>query len=258
MLEQRDFGSLGKKVSVLGLGTVKFGRNKGVKYPGGDGFELPSLSKVEEILDLCLQNGINLLDTAPAYGVSEEVLGKTLRERREKFFLVSKVGEEFDDSGCSRYQFDEAYIRSSLERSLMRLKTDFIDCVLVHCNKNDLEILQNSAAFSVLDEFKSQGKILSFGASTYTNLGGKFAIDNSDCAMVTLNSEYKDDLPVVEYAKSKNKAILVKKGLASGHVANLGELSSNIKFVTGTAGVTSMIFGSLSPKNILSNIAAIA
>ena len=55
-------------VSALGLGTVKFGRNRGVKYPSDDGFRLPSDREIETLLDTVLASGIDLLDTAPAYG----------------------------------------------------------------------------------------------------------------------------------------------------------------------------------------------
>ena len=58
----RRFASTGSSVSVLGLGTVKFGRNQGVKYPGGEGFALPTDQEVSSILDLCLERGINLID----------------------------------------------------------------------------------------------------------------------------------------------------------------------------------------------------
>src|SRR5690606_20911700 len=95
-LPQRAFGRSGRSVSVLGLGTVKFGRNKGVKYPGGDGFALPSDADIANWLDLSIDLGINLMDTAPAYGTAEDRLGALLGARRDKFFIVSKTGEEFD------------------------------------------------------------------------------------------------------------------------------------------------------------------
>src|SRR5882672_8748483 len=83
--------------SVLGLGTVKFGRNRNVRYPGGDGFALPSDREIETLLDVAVECGINVLDTAPAYGASEERLGKLLGARRREFFLMTKTGEEFVD-----------------------------------------------------------------------------------------------------------------------------------------------------------------
>ena len=67
-------GNTGIEVSALGLGTVKLGRNEGVKYPSG--FELPDDASVSRLLQLAADAGINLLDTAPAYGSSEERIGK--------------------------------------------------------------------------------------------------------------------------------------------------------------------------------------
>ena len=252
-LEQRPFANLGRNVSVLGLGTVKFGRNQGVKYPGGDGFALPSDAAIERILDVCLQQGINLLDTAPAYGTSEERLGAVLGARRDKFFLVTKTGEEFSD-GKSEYIFTAEHTRLSVERSLKRLKTDRLDCVLVHSARDDMRVITETPVLETLAGLKQAGKILSFGVSTYTVDGGRKAVDLSDCVMVAYNDSYTDERAVIDYAREKGRAVLVKKGLASGHAGNA---AASIRFVTGTPGVTSMVFGSLNPDNILSNINAL-
>ncbi len=72
-MELRPLGSTGIKVSLLGLGTVKLGRNEGVKYPRP--FDLPDDRSVVALLETAQSLGINLLDTAPAYGRSEERLG---------------------------------------------------------------------------------------------------------------------------------------------------------------------------------------
>jgi aryl-alcohol dehydrogenase-like predicted oxidoreductase len=243
-------------VSPLGLGTVKFGRNTSVKYPGGEGFALPSDPEIEALLDLALDCGINLIDTAPAYGIAEDRLGQLLGVRREKFFLVTKTGEEFDGVK-SQYIFHAAHTRMSVERSLKRLKTDYIDAVLVHSNRDDAEVLKNSAVLETLALLKDEGKIGSFGASTYSIEGGRLAVDLSDCVMVAYNKTYTDERSVIDYAYEKGKAVLVKKGLASGHIGGLGDLGDNIRFVTETPGVTSLVFGSLKPDNILANVRAL-
>src|SRR4051812_36017964 len=111
----RAFGNTGFLVSPLSLGTVKFGRNEKIKYPS---FELPTDQQIETLLDLALELGINLLDTAPAYGNAEERLGKLLRNR--PFTVVTKTGEEFTN-GISRYDFSAAHTRLSVEKSLRRL-----------------------------------------------------------------------------------------------------------------------------------------
>ena len=121
-LSRRLFAATNTNVSILGLGTVKFGRNQGVKYPEWEGANLPSNREISSILDLCIEEGINLIDTAPAYGTSEERLGTLVGSRRRNFFIVSKTGEEFCDEK-SEYIFSATHTRMSIERSLKRLKT---------------------------------------------------------------------------------------------------------------------------------------
>lgn len=244
-------------VSPLGLGTVKFGRNTKVKYPGGEGFELPSDAEICSLLDTALDCGINLLDTAPAYGSAEERLGRNLGWRRDRFFIVTKTGEEFDGAE-SQYIFTAQHTRMSVERSLKRLNTDFIDCVLVHSNRDDVQVITETPVLETLAKMKDEGKIGAFGVSTYSVMGGKLAAALTDCVMVSYNSAYTDEREVIDYARLNNKAVLVKKGLASGHVGSLGDLAENIRFVIGTPGVTSLVFGSLKPDNILSNARALA
>ena len=250
-IEKRPFGLNGPAVSVLGLGTVKFGRNTAVKYPHG--FTLPDDRIINSLLDLCIENGINLLDTAPAYGTSEERLGKLLGTRRGQFFLVTKTGEEFDGIN-SEYSFTREHTEMSVSRSLHRLNTTHLDCVLVHSSRDDLNVIQNTPVLETLQRLKDKGDIGAFGVSTYTVEGGKKAVDLCDCVMVSYNQDYRDEESVLNYAQSKNKAVLIKKAMSSGHAANPAE---NLKFVANTPGVTSIVFGSLNPDNIRNNIAAL-
>jgi aryl-alcohol dehydrogenase-like predicted oxidoreductase len=265
ILPKRPFAKTGKDVSVLGLGTVKFGRNRGVKYPGGDGFDLPSDAAASDLLDIALDLGINLLDTAPAYGSAEERLGGLLGARRDKFFLVSKTGEEFDaDTAASDYIFTAEHTRMSIERSLKRLRTDYLDCVLVHANRDDVKIITETPVLETLARMKDAGKILSFGVSTYSVEGGCLAARLTDCVMLAYNVGYLDEVAVLPDAQKYGAAVLVKKGLASGHLGGYAQdaagaadlLGENIRFVLDTPGVTSMVFGSLSPANIRANVAA--
>ncbi|HCO61668.1 MAG TPA: aldo/keto reductase, partial [Porticoccaceae bacterium] len=80
-IAKRRLGNTAMEVSLLGLGTVKLGRNQGVKYP--EDFNLPDDRQAVELLALARDHGINLLDTAPAYGISEERLGVLLRNQRQ-------------------------------------------------------------------------------------------------------------------------------------------------------------------------------
>jgi aryl-alcohol dehydrogenase-like predicted oxidoreductase len=250
-IEKRPFGLNGPMVSVLGLGTVKFGRNAGVKYP--EGFDIPDDRTIESLLDLCIESGINLLDTAPAYGTAEERLGQLMGARRDRFFLVTKTGEEFDGTN-SEYIFTREHTEMSVARSLLRLKTDRLDCVLVHSSRDDLNVIENTPVLETLQRLKEKGDIGSFGVSTYTIEGGKKAVDLCDCVMVSYNPDYRDEESVIDYSLMKNKAVLIKKAMGSGHAANPGH---NLHDVARKPGVTSIVFGSLNPDNIRSNIAAL-
>ncbi len=207
----RPLGSTGLLVSPLGLGTVKLGRDQGVKYPNG--FQIPDDDEARMLLKLARDLGINLIDTAPAYGRSEERLGPLLRGQRQDWVIVSKVGEEFAD-GQSHHDFSAAHTRLSVERSLQRLETDVIDLVLVHSDGNDLAILNDSEVYATLAELKREGKIRGFGFfPAKTVEGGLKALEQGDCAMVTYNLNDQNEKPVIDYAAAHGKAILVKKSL---------------------------------------------
>ncbi|TXT24440.1 MAG: aldo/keto reductase, partial [Planctomycetota bacterium] len=92
-MQLRPLGKTELLVSPLGFGAFKIGRNEKVKYP--QPYDLPDDTAVERLLNGVLDAGINLIDTAPAYGISEERIGKFLSQRRGEFVLSTKVGERF-------------------------------------------------------------------------------------------------------------------------------------------------------------------
>jgi aryl-alcohol dehydrogenase-like predicted oxidoreductase len=246
-------GSTDMSVSCVGLGTVKFGRNQGVKYP--QAFELPSDKAIQELLACAQDLGINLLDTAPAYGISEERLGKIVKNRKE-WIVCTKAGEEFVD-GDSVYEFSPEKIRKSVERSLQRLKTDYLDIVLVHSNGDDKKIIEEDGALQMLAELKKAGLIRAFGMSTKTIDGGMLAVDQSDVVMVTYNPVNPEDRPVIAHAHEKKKGIFIKKALASGHLDKISKedpVMAAMQFIFQEPGVTSVILGTLSPNHLKHNV----
>lgn len=254
----RPLGSTGLSVSPLGLGTVKLGRDQGVKYPSG--FTIPDDDAARLLLAQARELGINLIDTAPAYGRSEERLGPLLRGQREQWVIVSKVGEEFDD-GQSRFDFSAAHTRASVERSLKRLETDHIDLVLVHSSGDDLRILETEEVYQTLALLKQEGKIRGFGFSGKTAEGGLKALEQGDCAMVTYNLNEQAERPVLDYAAAHGKAILVKKALASGHVClspGVDPVRASFELLFAHPGVSSAIVGTINPLHLAHNVATVA
>ncbi|MNE22966.1 General stress protein 69 [compost metagenome] len=254
----RPLGSTGLRVSPLGLGTVKLGRDQGVKYPNG--FTIPDDDQARQLLAQARDLGINLIDTAPAYGRSEERLGPLLRGQRDHWVIVSKVGEEFEE-GQSRFDFSAAHTRFSIERSLKRLETEQIDLVLVHSDGNDLHILQHEEVYQTLEALKQEGKIGGFGLSGKTVEGGLKALQRGDCAMVTYNLNEQAERPVLDYAAEHGKAILVKKALASGHVClspGVDPVRASFELLFGHPGVSSAIVGTINPVHLAHNVATVA
>lgn len=250
-MEKIELGQTGLHVPRLGLGTVKFGRNQGVKYP--EGFEIPDENFLRDFLDLAKSLGINMLDTAPAYGTSEERLGRLLKGQREDWIIIGKAGEEFED-GESFYNFTPDHFEMSLERSLKRLSTDYIDALLIHSDGSDMDILQNDALIRKMHDFKDQGMIRATGASTKTADGGIKCLELMDIAMAMYTSDYTDEKPVLDYAQKHNKGVILKKVLSSGHNSNVTDA---LKFAFSHQGASAAIIGTVTPKNLRQNASAI-
>jgi aryl-alcohol dehydrogenase-like predicted oxidoreductase len=255
MLEKRRLGLTGMEVSCLGLGTVKIGRNQGVKYPAD--FDLPDDGAVTALLDKAAELGVNLLDTAPAYGTSEERLGKLLQDR-QRWIICSKVGEEFQN-GQSIYDFSATHVRSSVERSLRRLNTDWLDIVLVHSDGNDMDIFNRSDCLDELRSLKERGLIRSFGVSTKTVNGGVQAARHTDVVMVTYNPSAPEDGAVIDEAMKLGKGVLIKKGLLSGHLGSLPDskidpVEQSLEFIFSKQGVSSVIVGTVNNDHLEHNV----
>ncbi len=255
MLKKFPLGRTSYHVSPLGLGTVKFGRTQGLKYP--QSFELPDDQTIKELLACARDLGINLIDTAPAYGSSEERLGVLLKAERKEWVIVTKVGEEFVN-GESQFDFSPQHTRYSIERSLKRLQTDHLDIVLVHSNGDDVRIIEEEGILETLTELKKEGLIGAFGMSTKTVEGGKLAVERSDVVMVTYQPDYLDELPVIIHAHQYQTGVLIKKALSSGHLrSGADEVTERMGFIFQQRGVSSVIVGTLNPTHLRENALAV-
>jgi aryl-alcohol dehydrogenase-like predicted oxidoreductase len=255
-MKQRQFGNTDIFVSPLGLGTVKFGRDKGVKYP--EQFTIPDDKTAGHLLSMAKDLGINLIDTAPAYGNSEDRLGTLLKGQRQDWVICSKVGEEYND-GRSSFNFSAKHTRFSIERSLQRLKTDVIDIVLVHSDGNDLHVINNEEVLTELDRCKQQGLIRSFGVSTKTVEGGLCAAEKTDAVMATFNLDYRDEQAVIDFCEKNQKGLLIKKAFASGNLCQKSEdpIQASMDFIFSHQGVSSVIVGTINPQHLQANVAAV-
>jgi aryl-alcohol dehydrogenase-like predicted oxidoreductase len=153
-MQQRKLGQTDIRVSPVTLGTMTFGAQT----------DEPA---ARSMVDLCLERGINFIDTANVYnaGKTEEILGRILAGRRDKFILASKVGitndQLPDEAGLS-----PSAIKKGIENSLRRLKTDCIDLYYLH--QPDYTVpLEDTLA--TMNELVRAGKVRIVGASNYAS-----------------------------------------------------------------------------------------
>jgi len=244
---KRRLGRSTIEVSPIGFGSFKIGRNTGVKYP--DAYDLPDDDAVARLIDGLLDLGINYIDTAPAYGLSEERLGAVLSGRRGDIVLSTKVGETFEN-GRSTYDFSAEGIRASVQRSLQRLRTETIDIVFIHSDGNDMRIMAETDAVPTLTALRDEGVVRAIGLSGKTVEGARAALSWSDVLMVEYNDHDRAHGGVIAEAAQRGVGIVVKKGLSSGRLA----AEPAIRFVLGTGGVDSLVVGSLSLEHIRDNV----
>lgn len=236
----------GQPISPIGFGAFKIGRAEGIKYPTG--YQLPEDAEVERLLNGVLDIGINLIDTAPAYGLSEERIGRYLSSRRREFILSTKVGETFEQ-GRSTYDFSTPAVTASIERSLSRLRTDVLDIVWVHAPRNDLEILETTEVVSVLTLMKRGGTIRAIGLSGHTERALRHAFDWADALMIEYHLQDRRHETLITDAARGGLVVVVKKALASGRLP----ADEAIRFALGHAGVSSVVVGSLNLQHLRAN-----
>jgi aryl-alcohol dehydrogenase-like predicted oxidoreductase len=160
-MKYRTLGKSGLKISEITMGTFSF---------GGDGpFGMVAKQGVpdaQKLVDLCIDNGVNLFDTANMYstGLAEEIVGEVLEGRYNDILITSKarmrIGEGPNDEGVSRW-----HLIRECERSLKRLRTDHIDVYYMHEWDGLTPVEEKMAA---LDTLVQHGKVRYVGCSNYS------------------------------------------------------------------------------------------
>ncbi|MEJ2701655.1 MAG: aldo/keto reductase, partial [Sedimentisphaerales bacterium] len=204
-LPTRILGRTKQRVSILGLGTAPVGE-------GPVGVE-EGIRIFSEVID----RGVTYVDTARIYGNAEEILGHIIPKRRDKLFLVSKVST---DNGARAEQ--------SLNESLRRLKTDYLDLVHIHSmgTKNVDRVLAKDGVLDYLLKQKETGKIRFVGMSGHNrppNFVRMLATDQIDVVMCVMNHAdrniYDFESKVLTEAKKRNvgcAAMKVYAGIKGG------------------------------------------
>jgi aryl-alcohol dehydrogenase-like predicted oxidoreductase len=198
-VQQRPFGAAGITVSAIGLGAWQLR-----SYEWANTDEAEALQIVQTALDL----GCDFFDTAPSYGGgrSEELLGKALKGRRHDLTICTKFGR----TTARQPQFDVAYVRSSLEDSLKRLQTDYVDILVLHSPPRELLDGATAPHYAVLEQLKAEGKLRVYGVSVDTREEIQTLLTTTDCGGEQLTERcHSGDLQFLGARTQEQSAALV-------------------------------------------------
>jgi aryl-alcohol dehydrogenase-like predicted oxidoreductase len=248
-VDRRRLGDTGIELSALGFGAFKIGRSQGTKYARP--YDLPGDRSVLALLRSLAEMGINHIDTAPAYGTSEERLGRLLGAASADFVISTKVGETFDERG-SHFDFSANAVRRSIETSLRRLRRGELDMVFVHSNGDDLTVLRETDVVAALTELRTRGLVRAIGFSGKTVEGARESLAWADVLMVEYHMDDVSHDAVMGEAHRRGVGVVVKKGLASGRLP----AAEAVPFVLGHPAVTNLVVGGLSVEHLRANAAA--
>ena len=200
-LEKRQLGKTDMKITVLGYGGAEIG------------FQNKEASLVSKLLNTALDAGLNLIDTAECYAESEALIGEAVSHRRGDYYLFTKCGHAWEGSGLESW--DIRLLEQSIDRSLKRLKTDFIDLMQLHtCSE---ELLQQGKVIEVLNRAKAAGKIRYMGYSG-DNASAKYAIECGafDTLQTSISIFEQSALEVnLPLALEKNIGVIVKRPIGN-------------------------------------------
>lgn len=202
-METRKLGRTDLEVTRLGIGLAEIG------------FELTASSEEQagRVLNAALDTGINFLDTAACYGTSETFIGRTVAHRRDEYVLATKAGHATNDyDGRS---WTAKTVSDSIERSLRRMKIDYLDLVQLHsCS---VEILERGDVIRALLDAKRAGKTRYVGYSG-DNEAARWAVESGhfDTLQTSLNLvDQRARTELLPEAEARGLGIIAKRPIAN-------------------------------------------
>jgi aryl-alcohol dehydrogenase-like predicted oxidoreductase len=280
----RTLGGTGAEVTILGYGAMELrGRPRGPQIADQDAGRL---------LNAVLDGGINLIDTSPDYGRSEELIGSCIGHRRDEFFLASKCGCPLvvPAGALPPYQHDYSpgNVRADVEQSLRRLRTDYLDLVQVHMSPARAT-LEEDGTVETLKGLQAEGKVRFIGMSgILPNLPDHIAMGVFDVFQIPYSAVQRDHEELITEAAGAGAGTVIRGGAARGaasqdknwrtgplsqdpgvgqrnwETSGLADLLSEagmsnmefvLRFTLSHSGLSTTIVGTANPVHLASNIA---
>jgi aryl-alcohol dehydrogenase-like predicted oxidoreductase len=199
MIDKRKFGSTELLVYPLGFGA------------GQIGDQSLSEKEIDNLLNKILDNGINLIDTARGYGLSEERIGRYISQRRNEFVLSTKIG--YGIPGLQDWTYD--CIIAGIDEALRLLRTDYID--IVHLHSCPREVLERGEVIEALLKGVESGKVL-VPAYSGENEDLRYAIDLAKFKSIQTSINISDQRGIDDLlpkAKDMGMGVIAKRAAAN-------------------------------------------
>jgi aryl-alcohol dehydrogenase-like predicted oxidoreductase len=201
-MEKRIFGRTGLEVSLLGFGGAEIG------------YEGATQKDVDALLNEALDGGLNVIDTAECYMNSEELIGKAVGHRRKDYYLFTKCGHLTSDRAKGEDWSKEGILKS-VQQSLKRLKTDYVDLVCLHsCSRAELE---KGECIDALIEARKKGYTKLIGYSGDSK-GARFAVESSEFEVLQTSISVADQEALeltLPLARERGMGVIAKRPIAN-------------------------------------------
>ncbi|MEE3373100.1 MAG: aldo/keto reductase [Planctomycetota bacterium] len=208
----RNLGATGIQVSQLGYGAM------GIRGPRTWGVRVVDEELAEQMLNCVLDAGINFIDTAPDYGISEERIGRYISSRRNEYYLATKCGCDYvqhEDHLEVAHTWNKEVIQRNLDNSLSRLSTDHIDLLQFH--GGDAVTLQNEGLIDLLLDYRAEGIVKQIGASSsLPDLPALIDLGVFDTFQIPYSCLAPKHHQLIQRAAASGAGIILRGGIAQG------------------------------------------
>lgn len=211
-MQKKTLGRTGLSVTQLGYGSM------GLRGPATWGVRVVDDAAADRFLNSVLDSGINLIDTSPDYGISEERIGRFISSRRDEYFIATKCGCVYTQHP-RHLEIDHVWkpevIRRNLETSLKRLRTDTIDILQFH--GGDAEILVREGLIDLLLDFQSKGLVRFLGvSSSLPHLPALIDLQVFDTFQIPYSCLAPRHGELITRAAESGAGIIIRGGIAQG------------------------------------------
>ena len=273
-MERKQLGRTGLEVTQLGFGAMEI--------RGSEAWSGRSVSdeQCDTLLNAVLDAGINFIDTAVDYGLSEERIGRFISTRRSEYYLATKCGcDPKDKGGKGPHIWTRDQLLKNIDGSLQRLKTEYVDILQLH--NPDPDSVRQGKLVEALEEIRSQGKTRFIGISSTLPHLPEFAksgvFDTFQIPYSCLDPQHHD---AITLAAQSGAGTIIRGGIARGGpesdvaVAERVDVWQNAKLQELLDGMTpaelvlrytithphchTTIVGTQNPKHLQDNVAAMA